>query len=291
MLSSLPKYMPAAEAAQLAARIAHYEARWSLRCGPAFPDLSYHYVAPAVLSDGSDAVLKLRGPGQQCTCEVAALQRFDGRGAARLLQADEEEGALLLERLQPGTLLVELVEQGRDEEATSIAAGVMQKLWRRPPPEHQFPTVAQWAGALSKLRPHYGGTTGPFPRELVEEAETTFAELTANPEEQLLLHGDVHHFNILAAGREPWLAIDPQGVIGERGFELGPLLQNPRPLPASLLARRLDQLCEELHLDRSRTRAWAMAQSVLSAWWCVEDGAGCEEVGILCCRRLAEVPA
>jgi streptomycin 6-kinase len=105
--------------------------------------------------------------------------------------------------------------------------------------------------------------------------------------EPVLLHGDLHHWNILTSEREPWLALDPKGVVGEPGYEIGPLLLNPTLQPGHVLARRIDQLAEELGLDRERLLGWGLAHAVLSAWWSVEDhGHGWEEA-ITCAELLA----
>ena len=82
MPPQLPRYMSQEDASRLAARIARYERLWSLRCGQPFRNLSYHFAAPVVLSDGSQAVLKLRTPGAECSAEVNALRHFDGCGTA-----------------------------------------------------------------------------------------------------------------------------------------------------------------------------------------------------------------
>jgi len=90
----------------------------------------------------------------------------------------------------------------------------------------------------------------------------------------VLLHGDLHHENILAATRQPWLAIDPKGIVGEPAYEVGALLRNrldAAPDLRPLQARRLDQLAEALQLDRQRLLSWSVAQAVLSAWWSYED--------------------
>jgi streptomycin 6-kinase len=258
---------------QLPGLLAYCEQRWSLTVMPPFP-LSYNYVAPALRSDGRGLVLKVGFPGAELIAEIEALRLYDGRGIAQLLDADQERGVLLLERLSPGTPLSRLTD---DEQATSIAAGVMRRLWRPAPPEHPFPTVAKWALGLGRWREHFGGTTGPFPTSLVEQAESLFAELLASTPEQALLHGDLHHDNILTAEREPWLAIDPKGLVGDPAFEVGALMRNQLPQPLAgdyarrFLARRLDQLSEELGLERARLHGWSLAQAVLSAWWSLED--------------------
>jgi streptomycin 6-kinase len=111
----------------------------------------------------------------------------------------------------------------------------------------------------------------------VERAEGLFAELLASQAPAVVLHGDLHHMNILAAGPGDWRAIDPKGVIGEPAYECGALLRNPIPQISSwpelarTLARRIAVLAETLRLDRRRIHGWALAQTVLSAWWSVED--------------------
>jgi streptomycin 6-kinase len=268
--------------------LAECEQRWSLTVGPPFVPLSYNYVASAIRADGTEVILKVGVPNPELRTEIAALHLYDGRGIARLLDADPDQGILLLERLQPGTPLANLDD---DEEATHIAAQVMRQLWQPVPPEHPFPSVARWAAGLQRLRARYGGTSGPLPSPLVEMAETLFDELIGSMAEPVLLHGDLHHWNILSAGREPWLALDPKGVVGEPGYEIGPLLLNPTLQPGHVLARRIDQLAEELELDRERLRGWGLAHAVLSAWWTVEDhGHGWEEA-ITCAELLAALKA
>lgn len=264
--------------ARLPRRIARYARRWSLDVAPPFPDLSYAYVAPAARADGSAAVLKLAVPDAELTSQVAALRAYAGRGSVRLLRADAARGALLLERLRPGTPLTALAADD-PLEATRVAARVMRRLWRPPPTgARAFPTVAQWAAGLARLRRAHAGGTGPLPADLVETAEAWFARLVPSMAAPVLLHGDLHPGNILRATREPWLAIDPKGVVGEPAYEVGALLRNLTPAelasppPDRAVAVRADVLAAELGLDRRRMLGWSLAQAVLAAWWCVEDG-------------------
>jgi streptomycin 6-kinase len=260
--------------ASLPARVAALAGRFGLaEVGPPFPGLSYNYVAPAVrAADGAPVVLKVGVPREEIATEIAALRFWGGDGAVRLLDAAPEEGALLLERLEPGTELVTLRD---DDAATRAAALVMRRLWRPVPDDApSFPHASAWAADLAGLRPHYGGGTGPFPTALVDRAEGLFRDLFASEGSRVLLHGDLHHYNVLA-GRGEWLAIDPKGVTGEPAYEAGALLRNPLdvsewPDLARVTARRLDILAETLDLDRERLRRWALAQAVLSAWWSAE---------------------
>ncbi len=247
-------------------------AQWDLHVGAPF-DLSYNYVAPATRADGAPCVLKLRPTPDEPWTELDALRHYAGHGCAAVLAADPALGAMLIERLRPGTRLATVP----DDEATAIAANVMMLLWRPAPAAHSFPTVDAWMAGLGKLRAHYGGGTGPFPAALVARAEGLAAELRGGGSAPMLLHGDLHHDNILAAERAPWLAIDPQGVVGDPAFEAGALLRNPlagvRTWPdlAARTARRLDILAERTGLDRQRLAGWSLAGAVLSAWWNVED--------------------
>jgi streptomycin 6-kinase len=210
--------------ARLPRIISTYSKRWHITVDPPFAELSYNYAAPARRADGTEAVLKLALPWNgEFSQEAAALQAFDGHGMARLLELDLEGGALLLERLLPGTPL-HAVED--DEAATTIAANVMKQLWRPVPQDHPFPSVADWGEGFARHRAAFGGTSGPLAAGLFDEAERLFAELVSSSTGSVLLHGDLHHANILAAEREPCLAIDPKGLVGEPVYETGAWLRN-----------------------------------------------------------------
>jgi streptomycin 6-kinase len=182
-----------------------------------------------------------------------------------------------------------------DEKATRVVARVMRQLWRPVPAEHPFPTVAKWAAGLDRMRDHFDGGTGPLPRDLVEKAEGLFAELLGSMEEAVLLHGDLHHENILSAQRQPWLAIDPKGVVGEPSYEVGALLRNMSPelltraRPSQVVARRVDVLANELGFDRGRLLGWGLAQAVLSAWWSIEDHGDRWQQAIRCAEFMDKV--
>lgn len=263
--------------------------RWSLTFTGEGSAPSWNYVVPGVTSEGEPVMLKVGYPAQELQHEIDALAHYDGRGAVRLLEADPDTGALLLERVLPGTPLSSISD---DDEATAIAASLMRELWRSTPADHAFPAVDDWARGLVKLRQTFDGGTGPLPVDLVERAEGLFSELLPSQTDRVVLHGDLHHENILAAQRQPWLAVDPKGVVGEPCYETGALLRNPWGKLASwpdlprVQARRIAILSDLLGLDRERIRGWAVAQAVLSAWWCVEEGdSGWRDV-ITCAEAL-----
>lgn len=247
--------------------ITEYEGRWGITVGPPFDGLSYHYVASAVTQNGDDIVFKAGIPRPDMDHEIAAMRLYDGRGIARLLEADTDRGVMLLERLVPGEMLTTVPDE---EEAVSIAADVMRRIWRPAPDGVNLPTVAEWLTAFQSHRARYGADD-PLPPCVLDRAEKMAADLLASPTEQFVLHGDLHHFNILSATRAPWLAIDPHGVIGEREYEIGAFLRNPTLQSRETTLRRFDHLVDELKLDRDRARSWSYVNTVLSAVWTLED--------------------
>lgn len=266
--------------------------RWAITVEPPF-SLSYNYVAPARRADGSAVVLKVGYPNSQELCnEIHALLLYAGDGMVQLLDYDRDQGVMLLERLQPGEMLSTLAD---DEEATIIATTVMRKLWRPAPTTHTFPTVAEWAQGLQEHRARFAGDVGPLPKALFEEAEAYFRDLLAAHEPPMLLHGDLHHFNILRAQRQPWLAIDPKGLVGDPAYEVGAFLYNPAPLFGSrpdmdrVLERRVALFAEHLGFDRARICGWGIAQAVLSACWTIEGNGQGWDYTIAIGERLAKL--
>jgi streptomycin 6-kinase len=251
--------------------------RWSLTVGPPFPGIEYNYVAPAERAGGVPCVLKVSRYVGETANEIAALRLWDGDGAARLLEADPDAGALLLERLRPGTMLAE-VAAGDDRAATVIAAGVLGRLWRplpAGPADSAGPglrPLESWCAAYDRNREALRRGDGGFPAGLFQRADAMRRDLLASTPVPVALHGDMHHFNVLRAGREPWLAIDPKGLAGDPCFDVCQFLRNPEPVPLSVNRERLDVFCAELGLDRARTRDWCFVHAVLDACWAFEDG-------------------
>jgi streptomycin 6-kinase len=257
--------------ARLPSLIGELARAWGLAVGEPF-DLSYNYVAPARRDDGSEAVLKVSCPDPQLALEALALRCYDGDGACRLLATDEARYALLLERLRPGGMLATVARED-DAAATRIGARVMRRLWRPVPEGASLRPIREWfEGGFARHRAAHGGP-GPLPARLFERAERLAVDLLDSAPADRLLHGDFHHYNVLSAEREAWLAIDPKGMRGDPGYEAGPFLLNPSEveLTPGVLARRLDVLAEELGYDRARLREWGIAHAVLSAIWSAED--------------------
>ncbi len=299
--------------AVLPALVDEFSERWGLTDVQPVPNLSFNFVAFAKhpypsgtmsttppQSHGSalgEVILKMGVPNNELRSEIAALKLFNGNGACQLLESDEERGVFLLERLNPGTMLAELED---DDERTHIAVDVMQRLWRIAPEKNNFIQLSDWFDELKTVRPKFDGGTGPFPKELFERVESFLPELFAD-EDVKLIHGDFHHFNILKSERG-WLIIDPKGVIGPAGYEVGPLMINPwnslsdgiRPALSWTegfnvqTERRIDIFRERLGWERENLIRWSLAHSVLSAWWDFESGLDWE-YSMNCARVFAEI--
>jgi streptomycin 6-kinase len=234
--------------------------RWSLGLERPF-EAHIALVIPA-----GDAVLKVNFPDEESEHEADALERWNGIGAVRLLDRDDELRALLVERLRPGGQLWELP----DEEATEIAAGVLEQLWvsAKRPFRRLEDEAARWAEELP--------SRGLDPA-LVDRAVSFLREAGSTQHESVLLHQDFHGGNVLLSERG-WLAIDPKPLVGEREFDVASLIRDRRPATKEQLEWRLDYLVDRLELDPDRTRGWAIAHAL--AW------GGSPEI-VDCARLLA----
>ena len=240
---------------------------------------------------GEKLVLKAGVPSHELSSEIEALKVYAGEGAVKLLDADPQRGLLLLERLQPGNMLL---EERDDEKATALAIDVMRKLWKKTPEQHSFRSVRDWGKGFDRLRRTFEGGSGPFPEVLVSRAEGLFTELCDSMQPDVVLHGDLHHWNIMKHGEE-WLAIDPKGILGEPAYEIGAWMRNPYteipkiPDLKKFQKRRMEQFAAELGFDRRRLRDWSFAQEMLSVWWSYEDKTGGIQEGINQARILSEI--
>jgi streptomycin 6-kinase len=200
------------------------------------------------------------------------LRAFDGHGTVRVYEQSED--ALLVERARPGYSLTDLVLDGRDDEATDVIAGVVRRMGDS---GATFPVHDIGESGLASFDRYIASGDRAIAPDLVADAHRWFRTLASTQRGVRLLHGDLHHDNVLFDSDRGWLAIDPKGVTGEVEYEVCAMLRNPwqRPdlfLPAGVIERRVARFAAALNLDYRRTLAWGFAGAVLSALWSIEDG-------------------
>ena len=192
---------------------------------------------------------------------------WDGDGAAQVL-AHHEDG-LLMERAMGRRSLMHMAMHGEDDEASRILCSALARLHAprpmRPPP---LVELGPWFASLRIAAVQHGG--------LYDLSLQTAEALFAAPQDVVVLHGDMHHDNVLDFESRGWLAIDPKRVRGERGFDYANLMCNP-DLPTATdparFRRQLDVIVEAAGLDHRRLLQWVLAFAGLSAAWFLEDDA------------------
>jgi streptomycin 6-kinase len=222
--------------------------------------------------NGQPVVLKVfRRPGDEWDAG-SVLEAFAGPGTVRV--HEHVKGAVLMERLHPGIGLTSLVLEGRDDEATRIVAGIIRQTSNPPKTLAGAATVADWGKGFER---YLASGDDQIPLDLVKEGRNLYSHLCSSQQDVRLLHGDLHHGNILLDANRGWTAIDPKGVIGEVEYELGASLRNPQErqellASAVVIKERLAIYRDTLELNMDRALRWSFAEAVLSAIWSVEDG-------------------
>lgn len=247
---------------QLPGLTEHHLGRW--RCTPTGPAVhgQVALVVPAE-RDGDPVVLKLSFPHPGNRYEPSALAAWSGSGAVCLLERDDADFALLLERVSDRTL------SSATEDPWLIAGDLARRLAVPAPP--QIPrltsTLPGWSRQLLAQSKHLGR---PLPARLIDAALETISAFADDPTDTML-HGDLHFANILRADREPWLVIDPKGLAGSAAFDAATIVRDrideiSGDLTAGVL-RRLATYSEAAEVDLDLSRRATQARAVSSALW------------------------
>jgi streptomycin 6-kinase len=257
----------AAWLAQLPGIVAELLERWD--CTP--DGIPVHgnvgIIVPVRRTADERAVLKVSFPHPGNVHEPDAFVAWRGRGAVWLYERDDARFAMLLERAH----ISSLVDLDDCDEAAAIAGRLCRRLTVRAP--RGLPRLQDRAGAWQdQMRKDATELAHRLSVRAVYAALATARELGSS-QPDLLIHGDFHATNILRAEREPWLAVDPKGYVGDPAYDGGMVIKW-RPLrvlkPDALrkAARRgLDIFAEAAELDRERVRRWAQFHAVEAALW------------------------
>ena len=200
-------------------------AKWGLTLGRPTEEIKANYIAYVEMGNGAEAVLKVGVPHGDFSSEMEALAIYEGRGINRLIDCDKALNAMLLERLRPGKML-DSVENAR--ERSEITARILQDLHATPPPSnHTLPHFMDWMrGAFADARSCKDLERARGYIEQIPRVEFMMGILMEPDEPQMLLHGDLHHWNILSDADRGWMAIDPKGVIGASCLDVGRFINN-----------------------------------------------------------------
>jgi len=241
---------------QLPEIVRELQSRWGLSPGePWNTEGSCSWVAPAVRNDGVRVVLKLGMPHMEAAHEIEGLRFWDGEPTVRLLDADTDLRAMLLERCEPGTSLRELPE----EDADIVIATLLRRMWRRPAAGHPFRPLsmmlASWAEETLADREKW------IDPELVRAGLGVFEELSHASPDDALLATDLHAANVLRASRAPWLVIDPKPFVGDRTYDATQHLFNCPARLAAAPQATIRRFADLLAVDPERVRLWMFARS------------------------------
>lgn len=245
--------------------VAAIASRLDLRDLKEVTNLTYNYVLSGFYGD-NPIILKLGLDHEALTRESFALKCFADCAAVKVLA--EDGGMLLLERAVPGTSLKSYFPK-HEHESIDIACGVMKRLHQANIPiTHNFPHIKDWLTALDK--------DWPIPDGYLQKARNLRDELLQTSKPDVLLHGDLHHDNILQNG-DDWVVIDPKGVIGEPAYEVASFIRNPIPEllnhsdAPNIIHNRVTRFAELLELPSQRIIDWYFVESVLSWIWNIQD--------------------
>lgn len=236
------------------------EQRWSLTLANPFSgeEGSCAWVAPVTLADGTPAVLKIGMPHMEAEDEIAGLRFWNANPTVQLLDADDETGAMLLERCVPGTALRQIPEAEQDV----VIAGLLRRLWR-PCASNPFRPLSQMTAYWSDealAQKAYWPDAG-----LVGEGLRLFDELSRSGRNDVLVATDLHAGNVLRARREPWLVIDPKPFIGDPAYDATQHLLNCRERLLSDPEGTVRRFAELLELGYERVRLWTFARTAVAA--------------------------
>jgi streptomycin 6-kinase len=246
------------------------EREWGIIVDPPFVDLSYNYVAPATDSSRIPVVIKIGLPidDGEIYSEADYLRFKNGQGAVKLLAENKKLRALLLERALPGKSLKTVFFDNR-KGALDVSMDVLRRLVAGPRPASEYILLEKWTGKLEQIDSY-----PEFPREYALRALAIFAG--SSPADRVLLHGDLHHTNILSSG-DTFIAIDPKGIIGDVKYDIGVLLNNHYGWIKHFadVKQQMQRAVEKFafYFDQSpeSIREWAFAQKVLAAYWTMTE--------------------
>lgn len=252
--------------------------KWNLTNLQVLQNLSYNYVL-SCYQNQNPVILKISFNKNDLQTEALTLKSFSGHGCVKLLEQDIELGALLIQKINPGTSLKSLFPE-QDEQAVKIISDVIKKLQTTTiPKDSSFCNISDWLAILDE--------NWKIPKKHLLHARNLKKQLLETTSKQVLLHGDLHHENILLEQQNSWIAIDPKGIIGDPVFEVGSAILNPTPELLqnnnikNIIQNRIVLFSQHLGFDQKRIFDWTYVQAVMRACWAIQDNTDTEYIDML----------
>lgn len=228
-------------------------------------NLTYNYVLSG-FQNNQPIILKLGLDQKGLQQEIETLKAFSGYGVANILSTGKD--FFLQVRAVPGNTLKKYFPE-KEKEAIELISQLIPKLHQAPLPlNHAFEHIQDWLLALDK--------TWDIPLEFLKKARELRDDLLKTSNQDVLLHGDLHHDNILQSEHK-WLIIDPKGIIGDPTYEIAAFIRNPIPElltyshATSIIQNRIALFSKFLKFPQKRIMQWCFVQSVLAWIWALED--------------------
>ena len=279
---------------ELPETIKTFENKWGLKSMGTFPNLNINFIERVQTKHGEELVLKIGFPGdEEFLKEVRALEIYNGNGSVRLIKADLENYVMLLEGCIPGKSLHTMDDENKE---ALIFTNICKRVWTKAPSNSIFKNVSDLIKEFDWYFENSKKTEKLLPKELVTKAQEKFKTLVSSTKDQFLLHGDLHHDNILSSDRG-WLAIDPKGIIGDREYEIAAFIRNPyfrfekneELISKDFFAVRIEFISTTLRFDKKRITDWAFVKQVITLIWTIQDHNKSDKLNLEIAKALEEL--
>lgn len=260
--------------------------KWNLLSIKPVSKLSFNFVAFVEFAEGPSAILKVGPKNADYSREILWAQSNPGI-STKIYHQDAEYNAFFMEVIKPGEILARFVHDGQEDLATREMARLIGRL-----PYVKAASLKIPVPHLSTLIPSFKFLEGQIDKKLLEKGRGLFSELSTPSSDDVLLHGDLHHDNVISS-EQGWKVIDAHGYTGDRESEPGVMIYNPLewnpPSFKKALERKLSILFEELPFDAKRVHAWTFAKTMLSMAWNFEGSHKVDQRELAIAQALNEI--
>lgn len=262
---------------QMLRHLDDYAEKWSLSSLQLIPSFSANVVFTCYSEQVSHAILKIGQPSETILTEVSTLRQYDGQRFCKVYGADIDNGVILLERLQPGTTLR---EESSLQRRLDVFCSLYSNLHIAAVEAEQFPTYIGWVERITDYMSQCHDC--PELTRHMQRARDICLSIASTYSQNLLLHGDLHHDNMLLGSDGEYVIIDPKGVIGDPVFDIPRFILNEfdEEITGALYDKIngiIVTLARELAIPHSIIRKCLYVETAMGMCWCVEDGSTPEE--------------